>query len=38
MSDGEGGLNAALEDEIVEAAALCRDGEFLKPQLIEGGQ
>jgi proton-translocating NAD(P)+ transhydrogenase subunit alpha len=38
MSDGEGGLNTKLEDEIVEAAVLCRDGEFLKPQFLKGGK
>ncbi|MDQ6987543.1 MAG: Re/Si-specific NAD(P)(+) transhydrogenase subunit alpha [Mariprofundaceae bacterium] len=36
MSDGEGDLNSALDDEIVTAAVLCRAGEFLKPQLLEG--
>lgn len=38
MSDGEGGLNTVLEDEIIEAAVLCRGGEFLKPQFIKGGK
>jgi len=37
MCDGEGGLDTRLDDEIVEAAVLCRDGEFLKPQFIRGG-
>ena len=36
MSDGEGGLNTKLDDEIIEAAVLCRDGEFLKPQFLKG--
>jgi len=38
MSDGEGGLNTELEDEIVEAAVLCRGGEFLKQQFLKGGK
>lgn len=38
MSDGEGGLNTVLEDEIIEAAVLCRGGEFLKPQFLKGGK
>ena len=25
------------EDEIIEASMLCRDGEFLKPQLLQQG-
>jgi len=37
MCDGEGGLNTKLDDEIIEAAVLCRDGEFLKPQFLKGG-
>ncbi|MDQ6973212.1 MAG: NAD(P) transhydrogenase subunit alpha, partial [Mariprofundaceae bacterium] len=37
MSDGEGGLNTGLDDEIIEAAVLCRSGEFLKPQFLKGG-
>jgi len=37
MSDGEGVLNTTLEDEIIEAAVLCRGGEFLKPQFLKGG-
>jgi len=37
MCDGEGGLNTVLDDEIIEAAVLCRDGEFLKPQFLKGG-
>ncbi|MDX8391329.1 MAG: Re/Si-specific NAD(P)(+) transhydrogenase subunit alpha [Mariprofundaceae bacterium] len=38
MSDGEGGLNIALEDEVITAAMLCREGEFLKPDLIKPKQ
>jgi len=34
MCDGEGGLDTTVEDEILEAALLCRDGEFLKPQFL----
>jgi len=37
MCDGEGGLNTKLDDEIIEAAVLCREGEFLKPQFLKGG-
>jgi len=37
MCDGEGGLDATVEDEILEAAILCRGGEFLKPQFLKGG-
>jgi len=37
MSDGEGGLNIGLDDEIIEAAVLCHGGEFLKPQFLKGG-
>jgi len=36
MADGEGGLNTKLDDEIIEAAVLCREGEFLKPQFLKG--
>jgi len=32
------GLNINMEDEIIAASLLCRDGEFLKPQLLEGGK
>lgn len=35
MCDGEGGLDATIEDEILDAAILCRDGEFLKPQFLD---
>ncbi|MDQ6965899.1 MAG: NAD(P)(+) transhydrogenase (Re/Si-specific) subunit alpha, partial [Mariprofundaceae bacterium] len=38
MSQGEGVLNTLLEDEIIEAAVLCRGGEFLKPQFLKGGK
>jgi len=38
MSEGEGVLNTLLEDEIIEAAVLCRGGEFLKPQFLKGGK
>jgi len=35
MLDGETGkLNIDMEDEVVAAALICRDGEFLKPQLL----
>ncbi len=34
MCDGEGRLDTTVEDEILEAALLCRDGEFLKPQFL----
>jgi len=34
MCDGEGGLDTTVEDEILESALLCRDGEFLKPQFL----
>jgi len=34
MCDGDGGLDTAVEDEILEASLLCRDGEFLKPQFL----
>jgi len=27
-------LNFNMEDEVIEASLLCRDGEFLKPQLL----
>jgi len=37
MCDGEGGLDTSVEDEILEAALLCRNGEFLKPQFLKGG-
>ncbi|OIO68147.1 MAG: NAD(P)(+) transhydrogenase (Re/Si-specific) subunit alpha [Zetaproteobacteria bacterium CG12_big_fil_rev_8_21_14_0_65_55_1124] len=37
MCDGEGGLNTVLDDEIITAAVLCREGEFLKPQFLKGG-
>lgn len=34
---GEGGaLTVDMEDEIISASLLCRDGEALKPQLMEG--
>ncbi len=38
MMTEDGGLDAAAEDEILEAALLCRDGEMLKPQFLEGGK
>lgn len=35
MLDGEtGGLKIDMDDEVVAASLLCRDGEFLKPQLL----
>lgn len=37
MCDGEGGLDTSVKDEILDAALLCRDGEFLKPQFLKGG-
>lgn len=33
----DGTLQIDLEDEVIEAALLCRDGQFLKPDLIKGG-
>ena len=30
MSDGEGCLDVTVEDEILDAAILCRGGEYLK--------
>ncbi|HXH72857.1 MAG TPA: Re/Si-specific NAD(P)(+) transhydrogenase subunit alpha [Mariprofundaceae bacterium] len=39
MLDKEsGGLKINMEDEIIAASLLCRDGEFLKPQFLEGGK
>jgi len=38
MSDGEGGMDAALEDEVISTATLCRGGDFLKPDLLKGGK
>ncbi len=35
MCDGKGGLDTTVEDEILEAALLCRDGECLKPQFLK---
>ncbi|MDQ7010203.1 MAG: NAD(P)(+) transhydrogenase (Re/Si-specific) subunit alpha, partial [Mariprofundaceae bacterium] len=32
-----GDLVINMEDEIIEASLLCRDGEFLKPQLLNKG-
>jgi len=38
MIDGESGaLKLDMEDEIIEASLLCRDGNVLKPQFFGGG-
>ncbi|MDX8395333.1 MAG: Re/Si-specific NAD(P)(+) transhydrogenase subunit alpha [Mariprofundaceae bacterium] len=31
-------LNIDMEDEVIEASLLCRDGEFLKPQFLKGDE
>jgi len=38
MCDGEGGLDASVDDEILAAALLCRNGKFLKPQFLKHKQ
>lgn len=38
MLDKESGeLNINLEDEVIEAALICKDGEFRKPELLNRG-
>ncbi len=37
MLNEDGHLNINREDEVIESALLCMDGEFLKPDLIQGG-
>ncbi|MDX8401900.1 MAG: Re/Si-specific NAD(P)(+) transhydrogenase subunit alpha [Mariprofundaceae bacterium] len=34
---GDGGLNPDVEDEIVQAALLCRGGKLLRPEFLQGG-
>jgi NAD(P) transhydrogenase subunit alpha len=38
MMTDEGELDATVEDEILEASLLCRGGEMLKPQFLQGGK
>lgn len=39
MLDKENGsLNINMDDEVVAAALICRDGQFLKPQLLKQGE
>jgi NAD(P) transhydrogenase subunit alpha len=38
MDKESGALAFDMEDEVVAGSLLCRDGEFLKPDLIQGGQ
>jgi len=37
MCDGNGEMDTSVEDEILDAALLCRDCKFLKPQFLKGG-
>jgi len=34
MLEKDGGLNINLDDEVISASLLCRDGEMLKPELV----
>jgi len=36
MMTDDGGLDVGVEDEILEAAMLCRDGNMLRPEFLEG--
>jgi len=39
MLDKEsGGLNINMEDEVIASSLICRDGEFLKPELLNKGE
>ncbi len=36
MLEEDGGLNIDLDDEVISASLLCREGEILKPELVGG--
>jgi len=36
MLEKDGSLNINLDDEVISASLLCRDGEMLKPELVGG--
>jgi len=36
MLEEDGGLNIDLDDEVISASLLCREGEMLKPELVGG--
>ncbi len=36
MLEEDGGLNIDLDDEVIAASLLCRDGDMLKPELVGG--
>jgi len=38
MLSADGSLQINREDEVIDAALLCSNGEFLKPDLIKGGE